>query len=185
MPEKVEATSDANGLITVELFTGRYVATVQTSSGAIRFVVGVPAAQTAVLFDLIDQYPAVTPTVLSQVQDLRDEVIAAAEAVSGGTNGGTGGTSDYTQLTNVPTAFPPEAHTHSVSDISDFPTLGTAAAQNVGAFATAAQGGRADSAVQPGDLAAVATSGAYADLTGRPTLGTAAAQNVTAFATAA
>ena len=45
--------------------------------------------------------------------------------------------------------------------------LGTAAAQNVGAFATAAQGATADTATQPGDL------------------GTAAVQNVEAFATAA
>jgi hypothetical protein len=43
----------------------------------------------------------------------------------------------------------------------------------------------ADSATQPGDLAAVATSGAYADLTGKPTLGTAAAAATTDFATAA
>lgn len=40
-------------------------------------------------------------------------------------------------------------------------------------------------AVQPDDLAAVATSGAYADLTGKPTLGTAAATDSTAYATAA
>lgn len=37
-------------------------------------------------------------------------------------------------------------------------------------FATAAQGSLADSAVQPGDLATVATSGAYSDLTGKPVL---------------
>ena len=45
--------------------------------------------------------------------------------------------------------------------------VGTAAAADVGDFATAAQGGLADSAVQPGDL------------------GTAAAEDVGAFATAA
>src|SRR5690554_4074283 len=45
--------------------------------------------------------------------------------------------------------------------------IGTAAAEDVGAFATAAQGALAESAVQPGDL------------------GTAAAQDVGAFATAA
>ena len=55
----------------------------------------------------------------------------------------------------------------------------------VGDFATAAQGALADSATQPGDLATVATTGAYADLSGKPTLGSAAAQNTTAFATAA
>jgi len=49
--------------------------------------------------------------------------------------------------------------------------LGTAAVENVGAFATSAQGTLADSAVQPGDLATVATTGAYSDLSGRPTLG--------------
>ena len=40
--------------------------------------------------------------------------------------------------------------------------------------ATSAQGDLADSAVQPGDLATVATSGAYADLSGRPTIPAAA-----------
>ena len=44
-----------------------------------------------------------------------------------------------------------------------------------GNYATAAQGAAADTAVQPGDLATVATTGAYGDLSGRPTLGTAAA----------
>ncbi|MBN7785128.1 hypothetical protein JYP51_09370 [Ponticoccus gilvus] len=63
--------------------------------------------------------------------------------------------------------------------------VGTAAAEDVEAFATAAQGTKADSAVQPADLAVVATSGAYADLTGKPALGTAAATAATDYATAA
>ena len=50
----------------------------------------------------------------------------------------------------------------------DITGLGTAAEADASDFATAAQGTLADSAVQPGDLAAVATSGAYADLTGTP-----------------
>lgn len=62
--------------------------------------------------------------------------------------------------------------------------LGTAAVENVGAFATAAQGGLADAAVQPADLATVATSGSYNDLTNLPTLGTAAAAATGDFATA-
>lgn len=53
------------------------------------------------------------------------------------------------------------------------------------AFATAAQGVKADSAVQPAAMADVATTGAYSDLSGRPTLGTSAAEASTAFATAA
>ena len=65
--------------------------------------------------------------------------------------------------------------------------------------ATTAQGALADTAIQPADLATVATtgayadltglptlfSGAYADLTGKPTLGTAAATASTDYATAA
>lgn len=42
--------------------------------------------------------------------------------------------------------------------------------------ATAAQGALADTAVQPADLATVATTGAYADLTGKPTIPSAAAE---------
>lgn len=48
--------------------------------------------------------------------------------------------------------------------------LGTAATTASTDYATAAQGSLADSAVQPGDLATVATSGAYSDLTGLPSL---------------
>lgn len=47
--------------------------------------------------------------------------------------------------------------------------LGTAATQASSAFATAAQGALAATAVQPGALAAVSFSGSYADLTGQPT----------------
>ena len=54
------------------------------------------------------------------------------------------------------------------AQILNKPTLGTAAAANTGDFATAGQGSLANSAVQPGDLAAVATSGAYGDLSGTP-----------------
>lgn len=52
-------------------------------------------------------------------------------------------------------------------------------------IASIAQGGLADTAVQPGDLAAVATSGDYGDLDNKPTLGTAAAADTGDFATAA
>ena len=43
----------------------------------------------------------------------------------------------------------------------------------------------AATAIQPADLATVATTGAYSDLTGKPTLGTAAATASTDYATAA
>ena len=129
----------------------------------------------------------------------------------------------YGDLTGVPATFPPAAHTHTLSAITDAGTaaaadtgdfdasgsaaaavsahagtttgvhgisafgatlvddanaaaarttlgLGTAATANTGAFATSAQGALADSAVQPGDLAAVATSGDYDDLSNLPAL---------------
>lgn len=50
--------------------------------------------------------------------------------------------------------------------------LGTAATTDSTAYATAAQGTKADSAVQPGSLATVATSGSYNDLSNKPTIPT-------------
>ncbi|WP_020209042.1 hypothetical protein [Gilvimarinus chinensis] len=55
--------------------------------------------------------------------------------------------------------------------------LGSAATASSSSFATASQGNKADTAVQPGDLSAVATSGSYADLSGRPTLGALASKS--------
>lgn len=72
-------------------------------------------------------------------------------------------TGAYSDLSGKPALF-----SGAYADLSGKPTLGTAAAQNTSAFATAAQGGLADSAVQPGDLAAVATSGSYNDLSNKP-----------------
>lgn len=63
--------------------------------------------------------------------------------------------------------------------------LGTASTTAASAYASAAQGAKADSAAQPGDLAVVATSGAYADLSGLPALGSAAATSASAYATSA
>lgn len=48
------------------------------------------------------------------------------------------------------------ATTGSYNDLSNKPVLGTAAAQNTTAFATATQGGKADTAVQPGNLGELA-----------------------------
>jgi hypothetical protein len=96
----------------------------------------------------------------------------------------------YTDLTNKPSipAAQVNADWNSASGVSQIlnkPSLGTAAAASATDFATAAQGAKADSAVQPGDLAVVATTGSYTDLIDKPTLGTAAAASSTDFATAA
>ncbi len=50
--------------------------------------------------------------------------------------------------------------------------LGTAATTDTSAYATAAQGAKADTAIQSADLATVATSGDYDDLTNKPTVPT-------------
>ena len=55
------------------------------------------------------------------------------------------------------------------SEARDNLGLGTTATTDTTAYATAAQGTTADSAVQPGDLADVATSGSYNDLSDVPT----------------
>lgn len=73
-------------------------------------------------------------------------------------------------ITGLPTALDGKAdavHEHHYSEVSG---LGTAALADIADFATAAQGARADTAVQPADLADVATSGHYDDLTGVPAL---------------
>ena len=104
-------------------------------------------------------------------------------------------------LANADSASQP-GHTHAIADITDLQTTldGKQAAGSyvstsrtvaghdltadviitsgdIGA-ATAAQGTKADTAVQPGSLATVATTGAYGDLTSQPTLGSAAGLNV-------
>jgi len=60
----------------------------------------------------------------------------------------------------------PVATSGAYADLTGKPTLGTAAASNVGDFATATQGAKADSAVQPADLAPYAKT---ADLPAVPT----------------
>lgn len=81
---------------------------------------------------------------------------------------------DYTPTSGLAAV----ALSNEYGDLSNLPTLGTAAATDAADYATAAQGALADTAVQPVDLANVATSGDYEDLQNKPTLGTAAAANI-------
>lgn len=55
----------------------------------------------------------------------------------------------YSSLSGIPSTFTPAAHSHTLSDISD---AGTAAAADTEDFATADQGSKADTAVQPDAL---------------------------------
>ncbi|HYD67000.1 hypothetical protein [Azospirillum sp.] len=73
------------------------------------------------------------------------------------------------QLQGMLAALAEVARTGRYADLLDRPALGTAASRDAGAFASAAQGARADTAVQPQDLAPVATSGSFADLDGAVT----------------
>lgn len=64
--------------------------------------------------------------------------------------------------------------TNGASAYTTIQNYGNIVTHNVSEFATSAQGALADSAVQPSDLATVATSGSYTDLSNKPT-------NVSAF----
>jgi len=102
-------------------------------------------------------------------------IIGIATELPGTVLAGVATTGDYNDLTNKPAPFDPNtlatvATTGEYSDLLSKPTLGTAAATDATAYATAAQGTTADSAVQPGDLSTVATSGNYADLSNKPDL---------------
>ena len=78
-----------------------------------------------------------------------------------------------------------EAGTNAAKAMTPLQTNQAIVAIGASHYASTAQGVTADSAVQPGDLATVATTGAYADVSGTPTLGTAAATESTDYATAA
>ena len=101
----------------------------------------------------------------SAVDYIKNKPNLAAVATSG----------SYTDLSDKPSI--PAAQVNAdwnsssgVSEILNKPTLGTAAAASTTDFATAAQGALADTAVQPADLATVATSGSYTDLSNTPTI---------------
>lgn len=68
---------------------------------------------------------------------------------------------------STPGGFPLPTSNSGVDSVNGQTGAVVLDAADVGA-ATSAQGALADTAVQPGDLAAVATSGSYADLTGSP-----------------
>jgi hypothetical protein len=94
-------------------------------------------------------------------------------------------------ITHETTAPDPEGYIGIDSDLTRKTKLKYAAKAGIAAiveenvFATAGQGARADTAVQPADLAPIATSGSYGDLVGTPVLGSAAVEDAGSFAPAA
>lgn len=87
----------------------------------------------------------------------------------------------WPSLSQKPEVFPPANHGHEISDVSGLLDA-LDGKQVAGQYATAAQGGLAETALQPGAsipwadvtgkpvFAAVATTGVYADLSGLPAL---------------
>lgn len=122
------------------------------------------------LTDTINSYAGQGGKVLA-VKVTEDGVEAIEIPAGGGAVSSVNGQTGAVVLDAEDVGAAPTVHTHTLSQITD---AGTAAAADAADFATAAQGSLADSAVQPGDLASVATSGAYADLSGTPTLATVA-----------
>lgn len=81
--------------------------------------------------------------------------------------GGSGGPVDWGDVQNTPSEFPPEAHTHEIPDVDGLQDA-LDAKQAAGSYATAAQGGKADTASQPGHGHVLADISDYAapDLSG-------------------
>lgn len=88
----------------------------------------------------------------------------------------------YSEVTDKPLSFPPESHNHDdkyyTKSQSNSRYLGSSDkavdsdkldGKNSTQFATSSQGSKADSAVQPGELNTVATSGRFSDLKAVPT----------------
>lgn len=126
----------------------------------------------AVKVDIIDS--AVFPVDLSQVaftgsyNDLVDAPNIEAAGVSDAaydaswdavTDEAPSKNAVYDKLEALDTAKSDTGHSHTKSDITDFSEAD---------YATAAQGTLADTAVQPADLATVATTGSFTDLTNSP-----------------
>lgn len=88
----------------------------------------------------------------------------------------TGGVTSFNGRTGSVT---PASGDYTFSQLGSRPT--TLSGYGITDAATSAQGALADSAVQPSDLSAVATTGSYDDLTDKPTLGSAAAADVGDF----
>ena len=76
IPQYAEAISNGSGEINVNLYSGEYTAEAVSLNGAPeQFTVGVPDQASAVLSDLIDQNPPLTPSTLTQTIDARDEAL--------------------------------------------------------------------------------------------------------------
>lgn len=114
---------------------------------------------------------------ISDLSTIRSGAQAGATAVQPGSLATVATTGDYDDLSNKPTIPAPQVNADwnansGVAQILNKPTLGTAASASATDFATAAQGVKADTAVQPSALATVATTGQYSDLSGKPTIPT-------------
>lgn len=125
------------------------------------FVVGTDSAGNTV-YDRYKYTDATTPASWVFEYELNNSSFTAAQwnAINSGATSALVGqiTTNQGNITTIQTTMSGYGNivTHSVSE-----------------FATAAQGTKADTAVQPADLATVATSGSYNDLDDKPTIGNA------------
>lgn len=145
-----------------EDLSGKPVLSTIALSGKIQDATGIPAftvddaGQSLVVNKTGDGFSLevlATVATSGSYNDLSDKPTLSAVATSG----------KYSDLTGTP-ALSTVATTGKYSDLSGKPVLGTASENNTGDFATAAQGAKADTAVQPSSLASVATTGFFTSL---------------------
>lgn len=171
---------DGNGWVSQVVPLGSEVGSVFGRSGAIAAQVGDYSAEKISAYQSIAGLSGATvhallqsvATVLAAIIDTNANQQAKLDSIEAGATGGMTAAENLAALLGVD-----GMGSGLDADLFD--------GRSSSEFASATQGATADSAVQPEDLAAVATSGAYADLSGGPALGSAAAESVSAFATAA
>lgn len=173
--------------------SGSYVLTLTSSSGLITMAQGADVkAQTALdgltsLIELVSDAGADATTALQIAQATQDSLASASQLLpAGGADGdvlyrsgeragvwgpppvgtGSGGVTSFTQLTDVPATFPPSAHTHPSTQLSDATAVGravvTAATAQAARQAIGAGTGNGTSDLQLGTTATTAAPGNHA-----------------------
>lgn len=155
----ITVTSNGSGVITVDLLAGSYTALVNGSATQFEFAVGVPDAATANLHDCIEQAPEITPGLVQQVVELRDQCVEIEGRIDLGaldaavldvtTKAGQVASNKVATDTNVTLSQTARAATEAARDVAlaASGTVGSYAATTLAAAITAGIAAVADGAV--------------------------------------